>query len=64
MSHPPCLTSVGGVALGPEGVQCPSVGECKGWKVGVGRWVVEHPHRGREKEDGIGGFWRGDLERG
>ena len=22
--------------LGPEGVQCPSVGECKGRKMGVG----------------------------
>jgi hypothetical protein len=27
-------------------------------------WVGEHPHRGRGREDGIGGFRRGDLERG
>jgi hypothetical protein len=31
--------------------------------MGVGRWIGEHPHRGREREDGIGGFQRGDLER-
>jgi hypothetical protein len=35
----PCWTLVGGVALGPEGVQCPSVGEYQGGKVGVGGWV-------------------------
>ena len=34
----PCWTSVGGLALGPEGVQCPSVGECQGGKMGVGGW--------------------------
>jgi hypothetical protein len=38
---------VGGVALGPEGVQCPSVGKCQGGKTRVGGWVGEHPHRGR-----------------
>ena len=31
-----CWTSVGGAPLGPEGVQCPSVGECQGKKTGVG----------------------------
>jgi hypothetical protein len=30
---------VGGVALEPEGVRCPSVGECQGGKTGVGGWV-------------------------
>jgi hypothetical protein len=35
----PCWTSVGGVALGPEGVQCPNVGECQGGKTKVDRWV-------------------------
>ena len=25
-------------ALGPEGVQCPSVGECQGEKKGMGGW--------------------------
>jgi hypothetical protein len=34
----PCWTSVGGEALGPESVQCPSVGECQGRRRGVGRW--------------------------
>ena len=47
-----CWTSVGGEALGPEGVQCPSVGECQG---GSG-WVGAHPHRG-----GRGG-WGWDRE--
>jgi hypothetical protein len=55
---------VGGEALGPEGVQCPSVGECQGRKTGAGGWVGEHPHRGRRGGDGIGGFRRGDLEKG
>jgi hypothetical protein len=32
--------------------------------VGVGRWVEEYPHRGRVMGDGIGWFWRGDLEGG
>jgi hypothetical protein len=32
--------------------------------VGVSEWVGEHPHRGRGRRDEIGGFWRGDLERG
>jgi hypothetical protein len=35
----PCWTSVGGAALGPEGVRCPSVGKFPGWKMGVGGWV-------------------------
>jgi hypothetical protein len=60
----PCWTSVGGVALGPEGVWCPSVGEYQGWKKGVDGWVVEHPHRGMGRGDVIEGFWRRDLERG
>ena len=34
----PCWTSVGGAALGPEGVLSFSVGECQSGKVGVGRW--------------------------
>jgi hypothetical protein len=36
------------VALGPEKVRYPSVGECQDWKEGVGGWMVEHPHKGRE----------------
>jgi hypothetical protein len=34
-----------------------------GWEDGSG-WVGKHPHRGRGRRDGIGGFRRGDLERG
>jgi hypothetical protein len=34
----PCWTSVGGAALGPEGVQCTSVGECQGRRMWVGGW--------------------------
>lgn len=32
----PCWTSVEGVALGPEEVRCPSIGECQGGKMGAG----------------------------
>jgi hypothetical protein len=32
----PYWISVGGEALGPEGVQCPNVGECQGRMIGVG----------------------------
>lgn len=53
-----------GEAHGPEGVQCPNVGECQGGKTGMGGWVGEHPHRGRGREDGTGSFQGGDLERG
>ena len=28
----------------------------EGREVGVDRWVEEHPHRSRGREDGIGGF--------
>ena len=38
----PYWISVGGEALGPEGVQCSSVGECQGEKTGVDGWVKEH----------------------
>jgi hypothetical protein len=55
---------VGEKALGPEGVWCPSVGECQAGKTGVRGWVGEHPHRGRGRGEKIGGFQRGDLKRG
>jgi hypothetical protein len=48
---------VGGVALGPEGVGCPSVGECQGGKVQVGGWVSNLI------EAGGGGWDRGVSER-
>jgi hypothetical protein len=41
-----------------------NVGECQGREVGVGEWVGEHPYRSREREDWIGGFWRGNWEKG
>jgi hypothetical protein len=42
-------TLVGGEALEPEGVRCPSVGKCQGRRMGVGG-LGEHPHRGGEGE--------------
>ena len=62
----PCWTSVGGEDLGPEGVQCPSVGECQGRRTGVGGSVGAHPHRCRRRDDGMGGghsegaTWKGE----
>jgi hypothetical protein len=54
---------MGGVALGPVGVQCPSVRECQGGKAEVGGgWRSTLIETGRG--DGIGGFWRVDQERG
>ena len=47
---------MGGEALGPVKVLCPSAGDCQGGEAGVGEWVGEHPHRRRGKWDGIGGF--------
>jgi hypothetical protein len=55
--------SVGGVALRPEGVRCPSVGECQGRKAGVSGWVGEHSCRGRELGDGTG-FLKGTPGKG
>jgi hypothetical protein len=54
---------MGGEALGPGKVRCPSVGECQCGEGGAGGWVVvEHPHRSRG-EGGIEGFQRGNQER-
>jgi hypothetical protein len=41
-----------GVALGPVKVICPSIGDCQGQEVDVGRLVS------RGRRDGIGGFQR------
>ena len=30
----------------------------------IGGQVGEHPHRGKGEEDGVGGSWKGDRERG
>jgi hypothetical protein len=35
----PCWASMGGEALGPVKVQCPSVGECQGGEEGMGGCV-------------------------
>jgi hypothetical protein len=45
---------MGGATLGPEGLRCPSVGECQNWKEGVGELVGEQPHRGRGRMYWIG----------
>jgi hypothetical protein len=50
---------VGREVRGPEGVRCPSVGECQDRKTEVDVWVEEHSHR-----DGGECFQTGDLERG
>jgi hypothetical protein len=55
---------VGRAALGTEGVQYPSVGECQDRKRGVGRWVSVNLHRGRGKVGWHKGFPKEDLERG
>jgi hypothetical protein len=48
---------MGGEVLGPEKAKCPSVGECQDREVGVGELVS------RGREDGIGGFQRGNQAR-
>ena len=49
-----------GEALGPLKDGCPSVGECQDREVGVGGLVS----RGKGNGNGIGGFQRGNKERG
>ena len=48
---------MGREALGPVKAQCPSVGECQGREVGVGRWVGS-----TLIEAGGGGWYMGFLE--
>jgi hypothetical protein len=60
----PCWTSMGGEALGSVKDWCPSVGEFKIEEAGVGRWVGEHPHRSRGRDNGIRCFQGGNQERG
>jgi hypothetical protein len=50
--------------FGPVKAGYPNAGECQGREVEVSWWVREHPHRSRGSRDRIGGFWRGNLERG
>jgi hypothetical protein len=49
---------VGGEALDPLKVICPTIGECQGQEAGVGGLVS------RRRGEGIGGFWRGKLGKG
>jgi hypothetical protein len=49
---------MGREALDPVKVLCPSVGEFQGQEAGVGRLMS------RGRGDGIGGFQRGNQERG
>ena len=58
---------MGGKALGPREVWCPSLGGC--WSCGVGEcWCVgEHSHTGKGEGRGIcgmGGCWRCNSEVG
>jgi hypothetical protein len=45
----PCWALTREETLGPVKAQCPIVGECQGGKVGVSRWLGEHPHRSRRR---------------
>jgi hypothetical protein len=49
----PSWSSMGGEALGLGKVLCPSIGQCQGQEVGVGGFGS------REREEGVGDFWRG-----
>jgi hypothetical protein len=44
----PCQLSMGGEAVGPVKVLCPSVGEWQGQEVGMGRFVSRSQGRGEE----------------
>ena len=46
----PSRTSIGGEALGPVKVLCPSIGKCQGQEAGVGGLMS------RGRKEGIGGF--------
>ena len=49
---------MGGEALGPVKAPCPIIGECQDQEAEVGGLVS------RGREDGIGGFQKGNQERG
>ena len=53
---------MGGEALGPVKIQCPSAGECQGGQEGVGEWVSTLMESGGERI-GWEGFQRGNWER-
>ena len=47
---------MGEKAIGPVKARCPSVWECQGQEVGVGKWVEEHPQRSRGRRNRVGGL--------
>ena len=54
----PSWSSMGGEALSPVKILCPSIGECQGQEAGVGGLVS------RGGGDGIGGFLEGGTRKG
>jgi hypothetical protein len=60
----PCWTSVGGEALGPEGVWCPNVWQYQGGRTGVGGWVRSNLIEAGGGRMGYGGSegetWKGE----
>ena len=48
----------------PGKAPCSSVRECQGREAGVNGQVGDHLHRSRGREDWVGGFRRGNQERG
>jgi hypothetical protein len=61
MTYP---SSMGGEVLGFVKPQYSSVGKFKGREAGVYRWVGEHPHKSRGREDVIGSFQGVELGKG
>ena len=45
---------MGGEALGPVKILCPSIGECQGQEAGV------HVLVSRRRGEGMGDFWKGN----
>jgi hypothetical protein len=62
---PSYLASMGGEALDSVDACCPTEREFHGSRVEVGRWVGEHPLRGKGEGDGMGicegETWQGDI---
>jgi hypothetical protein len=49
-----------GENFGLEETGCPKIGECLGNETGVGKWMVELPHRSTGEGGGMEGLWRGN----
>jgi hypothetical protein len=52
--------SMRGENFGLEETGCPKIGECLGNETGVGKWMVELPHRSTGEGGGMEGLWRGN----